>query len=550
MSDQIQRLWDVYLTNPEEKNFVPFYEGTHRFVYSLCFHLLRNEEDAVDAFQSAYSRMVQHARVPEEDLSNEVAKQVLYRLTLREAQNLRARRRRRNLKEVSMEAPPDRQDHQPQPDKLAARHELREKMEVLLAQLPDKYRVPIFLHFFHEQTQEEIAQVIGMTQVTVSRRLAKGIKMLKPMMLRAGLNPTLLSGGLFAASITLLSPPSVLAAPIVYHNATIATVSAAASSGATATGIAGKWAASAKFLFSLKSLSLLSLAIVTTVATTQYATEPKQEKTTPIIETSATIQTQPDQEQQDGMIGNPPLENLDISLASLATGTKFRNVVKVENIFNGKWAALYTLTEQVEIVSRDQSGNTLIEHRIENIKQSLAFSKAAPMSGFPVANFKSLSFRYKINTNGRVYDLDILTGFPMDDNKMKLIIHRTANSYLRILPSSSVSPGDIWTNNYQTDDLDSIAIRVALKSRTTFHGLTQKGPVTLAKIQSQTSELYQGYGSPVAHYALDTKYLLDIDTKQLKYVETRWNRIIDESVKSNLGKAPEYRSLTQVSYLE
>ncbi len=542
MSRQFQRLWDDYLSNPSEERFVSFYEETHRFVYSVCRHLLRNEDDEVDAVQAAYTRMVLHARNPEKDLSDQAAKQVLYRLTLREAQNLRDRRRRRNLKEVAMETIPDTPDRKPRPDKSAAQNQAREQIEVLLAQLPDKYRVPIFLHFFHEHTQKEISQVIGKTQVTVSRRLAKGIKILKPMMQRAGLEPGLLAGGIFAGSITLLAVPQALTAQVVYHNAVaaVAVAGATTASAATTTSFISKWMSLAKAMIGLKSITVMTAALLTAIIAIQLTTKPD-----PRLTSSTAII---DNRLLDGLALDRD-GKLDLSLASIPVGRQYRNEVQIERQITGAWSLDYSFTELVEVISRDDDGNTLVEHRLENIEaEENSLSAVLPREDSRIADTAALSFRYKIDSDGHIHNLDILTRGPVSKFEAKLIIHAAANSYLRILPVKGVLPGDSWSRIYRYDHLDHLPVQHQSETILTFVSLTQKSENTLARILSETHQSYHGYGINKNDWTLTIEYLLDADTTELKDIQSTWRISEKNFIKRAPNAPPSFRALNKVSY--
>ena len=49
-----QNTWAAFQARPCEKTFRPIYDKTEALVYTLCYRILNNEEDARDAFQSAY----------------------------------------------------------------------------------------------------------------------------------------------------------------------------------------------------------------------------------------------------------------------------------------------------------------------------------------------------------------------------------------------------------------------------------------------------------------------------------------------------------------
>ena len=52
MTNQLDVFWEAFQQDPREERFIPFYQKTKTLVYSLCYCLLHNEEDASDAFQA------------------------------------------------------------------------------------------------------------------------------------------------------------------------------------------------------------------------------------------------------------------------------------------------------------------------------------------------------------------------------------------------------------------------------------------------------------------------------------------------------------------
>ena len=101
----------------------------------------------------------------------------------------------------------------PPADTLAASAQVREKVEQLVASLPERYRLPVLLHYFHGMTHREIAATLGQPVSTVSNRIASAHRRLEPRMRRAGLGGALallcairVHGGM------LLDPPAALGA--------------------------------------------------------------------------------------------------------------------------------------------------------------------------------------------------------------------------------------------------------------------------------------------------------------------------------------------------
>ena len=92
-------------------------------------------------------------------------------MAVREADNLRKRRRRRFLKAVAMDAT-YLPGAQLTPDRIAADRQVREIVEHLVEALPERYRLPLQLHYFHGRSHVEVARILGKPTGTVDHEHA------------------------------------------------------------------------------------------------------------------------------------------------------------------------------------------------------------------------------------------------------------------------------------------------------------------------------------------------------------------------------------------
>lgn len=235
MRPSVQADWEVFCRRGDESAFLALYEGSKRLVWTLCRRLLIDREDAEDAMQSTYARLLAAVREDPEAAAALDWTQAVYRHALREADRLRGRRARRHRREVAMELPPENaagesvwQTGKTGPDTLAMESEFRARLETLLALLPDEFRLPMQLHYLHGMTLDEIGRMVGKDKSTVSRRIGKGLKRLKPMAERAGLGEALGALGVIAGGAALLEPPAALAGPLIWAEAQTAAVAVGA----------------------------------------------------------------------------------------------------------------------------------------------------------------------------------------------------------------------------------------------------------------------------------------------------------------------------------
>ena len=278
-------LWEDFCTSSNESLFVQLYERTKSLVYAICWRILRNEEDARDAFQSAYCRLVYLAgeKSARSEFSGFSFELLVRALAAREAGALSKRRQRRWRKEVVMEdlsAAPDTNDL---PDQVFESREKRERIEMLLFALPDRYRVPLLLHYCQGMTHREIALCIEIPIGTVSGRIKRGRKKLEPILRRAGFSEGTAALSLLVGVATLLQPPSALSASAMLAHASAGAI--ALSSGSTVTTtILGVAAMKAKIV------SIGAAIILAVVGTATYQTFQSPEGSTEeMAQTEATV---------------------------------------------------------------------------------------------------------------------------------------------------------------------------------------------------------------------------------------------------------------------
>jgi len=153
-----------FLTDRDENAFEALVLRHGPMVLALCRRILRDPQDAEDAFQAAFLVFVRKAASIAEP---ELLGNWLYGVASRTARAARAAAEKRRVKEaeaVSRERPAREspwQDVQPFLD--------RE-----LNRLPAKYRIPIVLCHLEEKSRREAARALGLSEGTLSSRLARG----------------------------------------------------------------------------------------------------------------------------------------------------------------------------------------------------------------------------------------------------------------------------------------------------------------------------------------------------------------------------------------
>jgi RNA polymerase sigma-70 factor, ECF subfamily len=152
-------------------------EATHREVYSLCFRILRNPDDAAEATQDAFLKAWRGLKNFRGDAQFTTW---LYRVAANAAISRHRSRARRWDRETRAE--PEVLEGIPAvnsiEDAAGARLEL-ETVERGLATLPEMYRSAIVLRDVYGLTIDEMAQQLGVSSVTAKVRLHRARKRLR-----------------------------------------------------------------------------------------------------------------------------------------------------------------------------------------------------------------------------------------------------------------------------------------------------------------------------------------------------------------------------------
>ncbi len=131
-------------------------------VFGVALAILRNRADAEDAVQEAFIRAYQ--QLHRYDLSRRFSTW-LFTVTANVARNLLRKRRT---------DPPQRFPWPEDPVDVTRMEEVRELVRRTVWALPDSYREPLVLRYWHELDLTDIAAVLRMPVGTVKTRLHRG----------------------------------------------------------------------------------------------------------------------------------------------------------------------------------------------------------------------------------------------------------------------------------------------------------------------------------------------------------------------------------------
>lgn len=169
----------VELDGSFERLVVTYQDRLYAFVLRLIGVPQDAEEIVADTFVRAYQAL---ARYPAERIQELVLRPWLYQIALNTFRN-RVRGRRLPLvpldgigEHTDLACEPDGTG---QPERVGERAELREKLAVLIAALPERYRVAVVLRHIQGFEYGEIGEILGQPVGTVKANVHRGLRRLR-----------------------------------------------------------------------------------------------------------------------------------------------------------------------------------------------------------------------------------------------------------------------------------------------------------------------------------------------------------------------------------
>ena len=187
MRDIQEQNWIAAAQTGDQSAFEQLVRLYEKRVYALTSRMGRNPADAEEAAQEAFLAAWQGLAFFRGESSFSTW---LYRLASNACVDLLRREgRHRSAAGPSLndeEAAMDVADDAPSPHALAERAELRQQIEAGLSALPEEYRQVLILREMHQQTYDEIAEILSLDLGTVKSRINRGRKRLRKILLDSG----------------------------------------------------------------------------------------------------------------------------------------------------------------------------------------------------------------------------------------------------------------------------------------------------------------------------------------------------------------------------
>jgi RNA polymerase sigma factor (sigma-70 family) len=245
-----RQLLERFTLQGDEVAFAALVRRYGPLVLGVCRRVLRDWHAAEDACQCTFlvlARRAQSIRRPES------LGPWLHGVAVRTALKARARAARRRACERAAAAASTREHAED-----AAGRDLRPVLDEAVAQLPEKYRVPLVLCYLHGRTVSEVARQLGCPRGTVATRLTRGRELLRARLARRGLG---LSAGALAAGAASAAVPAAWAARTAEAAVLVAAGGAVTGVVSTQTVALLKGVLNAMFLTKLKVAVAVSVAV-------------------------------------------------------------------------------------------------------------------------------------------------------------------------------------------------------------------------------------------------------------------------------------------------
>jgi RNA polymerase sigma factor (sigma-70 family) len=201
------RLLEEFAETRSPEAFEELVRRYNALVTGVCRRIVASPQDAEEVTQAVFLTLAHKAR----SLSgtpcvagwlHHVARDLS-----RNALKAAARRRRREEEAATMKRQTE-----------AGWNDVRPVLDQALDALPEKYRVPLILHYLQEKTQEDIAQELGCQVGTISTWLHRGRELLRGRLARSGVA---VSGALLATLLTENAASAAVSAGIVSSAAAV-----------------------------------------------------------------------------------------------------------------------------------------------------------------------------------------------------------------------------------------------------------------------------------------------------------------------------------------
>ncbi|GGA11261.1 RNA polymerase sigma factor [Paenibacillus marchantiophytorum] len=151
-------------------------ERHKNYIYTVVYRMVGHKETAEDLTQEVFVKLFRsliHFRGEAKFTT------WLYRMTTNLVTDFRRSQKRKPYEALLDKMKSWFTDSRDQPEEMAIRKDDQERMQALLAELPDKYRLIMYLFHYKQLSYQEMSQATGLPVKTLETRLYRGKAMLK-----------------------------------------------------------------------------------------------------------------------------------------------------------------------------------------------------------------------------------------------------------------------------------------------------------------------------------------------------------------------------------
>ncbi|MCR8635865.1 MULTISPECIES: RNA polymerase sigma factor [Paenibacillus] len=151
-------------------------ERHSQYIYTLVYRMVEHRETAEDLTQDIFIKLYRSLGQFRGDAKFTTW---LYRLTVNLVTDFRRSQRRKPYEAILDKVKGWMGKRQEEPEAMALQKEEQETVQRLLAELPDKYRLILYLYHFKQLSYHEIAEATQLPLKTIETRLYRGKALLK-----------------------------------------------------------------------------------------------------------------------------------------------------------------------------------------------------------------------------------------------------------------------------------------------------------------------------------------------------------------------------------
>lgn len=163
--------------------FDRIYEQYYRLMYQVAYDILQNTEDTEDVLQESFIRIEKNISKISDPFCPKTRNFVVI-ITKRLALNMLGKGKGNEAGELLATQEDERIDASP--EKVSEGKMVREMVKSAIRDLPDRYRECLYLNLLDEYTPGEIAEILGMKEQSIYKRLSRGKKMLRERLAEIG----------------------------------------------------------------------------------------------------------------------------------------------------------------------------------------------------------------------------------------------------------------------------------------------------------------------------------------------------------------------------